>query len=149
MSKSKEQVELTGSEATPLLPKNSAEVLELVQRLQTQLTETISSLQKLVKDPSLSTDLINQLILIPTDSLKLYYSLRVESQEETIIDFSNTTVIHQATGANPVNTVNRVNTILSAELLEPAVLVLQNYISKISTRLDIQENDVNDLSSQW
>lgn len=148
MSKSKETTEKTDSE-TILNQSQQMEQLEaLVQPLQTQLVDLISFLASQTENPNWLTDLANQSTQIPKDSLKVTYSLKIEDEYGDLVDFNNTTVIHQAAGINPVNTVNRVSTLLTTELLEPAVLMMQNYVTKNVEKI-MHSQEENDEPMSW
>jgi hypothetical protein len=148
MSKPKENTEKQSSE-TETQNNKVQSLQELIQHLQTQLAEAMLSLSSKDQNPNWLIDSINQSTPIPSDSIRVSYSLKIEAPENEILNFSNTTVIHQATGVNPVNTVSRVNTILTSELVEPAVLVMQNFISGSVDKYALKEEESNLQPMTW
>ena len=104
---------------------------ELIQHLRTSIASMTSLLTALENDQILETGSANQLSQIQKDSLRLQYSVRLQGQDGDIVNFSNTTTVHQALGKNPTQAVSRISGLLTAELLEPLVLSLQDYITDL------------------
>ncbi len=102
---------------------------ELIQHLRTSIASMTSLLTTLESDQTSETDSASLSNQIQKDSLKLQYSVKLESVEGVIVNFNNTTNIHQAIGKNPTQAVSRVSGLITAELLEPLVLSLQDYIT--------------------
>jgi len=134
MSEKKEKNAEQDSSSQQSKPKSAEVLAESLQQAQNQLTDLILCIQKTLKETPSELDLKNQLTPIPRDSLRLSYLVKIEAEDGEVINFSNSTVIHQALGVNPVNTVARINTTLNSELIEPVVLTLQNYITSMTQK---------------
>lgn len=148
MSKQKENIENTDS-TQPSQSQSVQDLQGLILHLQNQLAEAMSFLSSKAQNPNSLIDSINRSTPIPNDSIRVTYSLQIAEEGKDILNFSNSTVVHQALGANPVNTVSRVNNILISELVEPAVLVMQNYITSNIDKTPLIEDEQAPAPIQW